>query len=71
MVGGLNESVAADVLGPQVGVRGLERSHHLEALGVVEDDDLDPVFGQPVVAAVERRGFTDDDAGDAELADQT
>ena len=39
-------------------------------VGVVEDDDLDAVLGEPVVPAVEGPGLADDEPGDAELTHQ-
>jgi hypothetical protein len=46
---------------------GDEVGHHRDALGVIEDEHLDAVLGQPLVTAEERRGLPDDDARDAEL----
>src|SRR6266545_1194115 len=62
--------LVADVLEPQLRVGGDELAHELHALRVVDDGDLDAVFGEPFVAAEEGGGFADDHVGDAELADQ-
>lgn len=40
------------------------------ALGVVEIDDGDAVFAEPVDAALEGLGFADDDGADPKLANQ-
>ena len=56
-----------DVLVPEVGVLGDEVAEELGARGVVEDDDLDAEFSEPVVAAVEVLALADHDRADVEL----
>jgi len=46
-------SVGADVLAPEVGSPVDENPHHLQAVLVVEQDDLYTVLREPVVTAVE------------------
>ena len=48
-----------------------ERRQQLRALGVVEKDDLDAEFLEPLVAPVEVLGLANDDRTDVELAHES
>ena len=52
------------------GCSAMKVPEQLDALGVVEDDDLGPVLGHPVVAADEVLRLADDHGADLELADE-
>src|SRR4051812_4444230 len=67
---GIRGSVTSDVLIPQSGVLRDEVAHQCRALGVVEDDHLDAVLGEPVVSAVEGDRLADHHPRDTELPDQ-
>src|SRR5688572_17828258 len=55
----------ADVLVPELRLSGDELRHQVDALGQVEDHDVDTVRAQPVLARLEGAVLADDDARDA------
>src|SRR5690242_5776714 len=55
----------ADVLVPEGGLGGDELVHELLALRQVEDDDVDAVGAEPVLARLEGAVLADDDPRDA------
>src|SRR5690606_15918864 len=62
--------VFADVLVPHVRVGGDPVAKHADALGVVEVDDLNALFAQPLVPALEVDRLAHHHRADAELPDQ-
>src|SRR5580698_7974972 len=63
-------SIFADVFVPDVGFFGDEFLEEVDAVLGMEIDHADAVFDEPVEAAAEADGFTDDDSSDLELADE-
>src|SRR6059058_2161913 len=62
---GAESAVFADVLVPQVRMRGDELRHQGDTVEVVGDDHLDPSATEQVLAAYERAVLPHDDARDA------
>ena len=62
--------IFADVFVPDVGFFGDEFLEEVDAVLGMEIDHADAVFDEPVEAAAEADGFTDDDSSDLELADE-
>src|SRR4051794_17688083 len=60
----------ADVLVPDLGMRGDEAGQQLDALGRRQIHDLDAALAKPVDAAGERDRLAHHHLGDAELADE-
>src|SRR5580700_8070536 len=63
-------SIFADVFVPDVGFFGDEFLEEVDAVLGLEIDHADAVFDEPVEAAAEADGLTDDDRSDLELADE-
>src|SRR5580698_4875358 len=63
-------SIFADVFVPDVGFFGDEFLEEVDAVLGMEIDHADAVFDEPVEAAAEADGLTDDDSADLELADE-
>jgi hypothetical protein len=51
---------------PQVGMRADELGHHLNAIGIIEDDDSHSMLPEQVFSSLEISVFPDDDSGNSE-----